>query len=203
MINFNKKTIQITLDSFTEGKVTAGETWNDSAYDKIKLGAELTYSFDGCKYSVKGDVDSTKEDCINLLKEKIPQIIFDEWFEENWTKEFSDFGLDDPKVYDFEEGRTNAVKGIGDFVNNCSFDDCYDEVIEQLKEVASKEYEVEIDGVVVSASKESSDLETRLFNLKQQRNIFYSFRCYPRPKSSPYDEEIKEIEEILKKEAIE
>ena len=47
------------------------------------------------------------------------------------------------------------------------------------------------------------DLETRLFNLKQQRNIFYSFRCYPRPKSSPYDEEIKEIEKILKKEVIE
>ena len=43
------------------------------------------------------------------------------------------------------------------------------------------------------------EMKTRLFNLKQMRNIYMSFRCYPRPKSSPYDEEIKELEEKVKK----
>ena len=40
--------------------------------------------------------------------------------------------------------------------------------------------------------------ETKLFNLKQMRNQYFSFRCYPRPKTSPYDEEIKELEKKLK-----
>lgn len=36
--------------------------------------------------------------------------------------------------------------------------------------------------------------EMRLFNLKQMRAKYYSFRCYPRPKTSPYDEEIEQLE---------
>lgn len=41
------------------------------------------------------------------------------------------------------------------------------------------------------------ELQRRLFNLKQMRSIFYQQRCYPRPKSSPYDVEIRELEEKL------
>lgn len=37
-------------------------------------------------------------------------------------------------------------------------------------------------------------LEARLFNLKQQRAIYFSYRCYPRPKTSPYDKEIAKLE---------
>lgn len=42
------------------------------------------------------------------------------------------------------------------------------------------------------------EMKRRLFNLKQMRNFFYSQRCYPRPKKSPYDGEIKKLEEKLK-----
>ena len=45
----------------------------------------------------------------------------------------------------------------------------------------------------------ASSEETRLFNLKQMRNQYFSFRCYPRPKTSPYDGEIDELEKKLKK----
>lgn len=38
------------------------------------------------------------------------------------------------------------------------------------------------------------EMEIRLFNLKQMRNQYMSFRCYPRPKTSPYDKEIKTLE---------
>lgn len=44
----------------------------------------------------------------------------------------------------------------------------------------------------------NKEMHRRLFNLRQMRNIYYSQRCYPRPKSSPYDAEIKELEEKLK-----
>lgn len=37
-------------------------------------------------------------------------------------------------------------------------------------------------------------LEIRLSHLKQMRSEFYRFRHYPRPKTSPYDKEIEEIE---------
>ena len=47
----------------------------------------------------------------------------------------------------------------------------------------------------------SSD-EIRLFNLKQMRNQYFSFRCYPRPKTSPYDKEIDELEKKLKEEQV-
>lgn len=41
------------------------------------------------------------------------------------------------------------------------------------------------------------EMQRRLFNLKQMRNTYYSYRCYPRPKCSPFDEEIRELEEKL------
>ena len=43
-------------------------------------------------------------------------------------------------------------------------------------------------------------LEARLFNLKQMRNeyLFKWARCTPRPKTTPYDKEIRELEELLK-----
>jgi len=37
----------------------------------------------------------------------------------------------------------------------------------------------------------------RLFNLKQMRSNYLCFRCYPRPKTSPYDQEIAELEKQL------
>lgn len=43
-----------------------------------------------------------------------------------------------------------------------------------------------------------NDLETKLFNLKQMRSIYYQFGHKPRPKTSPYDEEIAELEKQLK-----
>ena len=41
------------------------------------------------------------------------------------------------------------------------------------------------------------EMQRRLFNLKQMRNTFYSYKCYPRPKCSPFDKEIRELEEKL------
>ena len=52
------------------------------------------------------------------------------------------------------------------------------------------------DGNEAEMNKE--EMQRRLFNLKQMRNTYYSYRCYPRPKSSPYDAEIRELEEKLK-----
>ena len=42
-------------------------------------------------------------------------------------------------------------------------------------------------------------LETRLFNLKQMKNeyLFKWARCTPRPKHTPYDAEIENLERIL------
>jgi len=42
------------------------------------------------------------------------------------------------------------------------------------------------------------EMQRRLFNLKQMRNTYYSYRCYPRPKCSPFDKEIRELKEKLK-----
>lgn len=39
--------------------------------------------------------------------------------------------------------------------------------------------------------------EIRLSQLKTMRNIYYQQKCYPRPKSSPYDNEIEELEKII------
>lgn len=41
------------------------------------------------------------------------------------------------------------------------------------------------------------EMQRRLFNLKQMRNTYYSYRCYPRPKCSPFDKEIRELEKKL------
>ena len=42
--------------------------------------------------------------------------------------------------------------------------------------------------------------EIRLSHLKMMRNNFYMQRAYPRPKTSPYDEEIKELEMKMRSE---
>lgn len=40
--------------------------------------------------------------------------------------------------------------------------------------------------------------EVKLSQLKMMRSNFYMQRAYPRPKSSPYDEEIEELEKKIK-----
>lgn len=44
---------------------------------------------------------------------------------------------------------------------------------------------------------DKENLEIRLLNLKLMRSKYYSYRCYPRPKTSPYDAEIEELERKL------
>ena len=52
-------------------------------------------------------------------------------------------------------------------------------------------------GLEMNPEMNQEEMQRRLFNLKQMRNIFYSQRCYPRPKNNPYDAEIRELEEKL------
>ena len=135
--------IEIVITEFEEGTTFLADEnpiVNDRDYcEVLTTPSTLKYEVNGCKNITNGH--NSKEE---LIKQIIPQTIFQEWFEENWSKEFSDFEISAPSVYDFEEDDFFTVSSIDNFVNNCKHDDCYEEYIAKLQEIAEKEFKVEV-----------------------------------------------------------
>ena len=135
--------MELKIVNFKKGVTTAGDSWNDSAYDAIETPSELTYEFDGCK-SRLSEIRATKEE---LIEKAIRTESWNTWFYdmEGEDKTFQEVGLVSP-VLETEEGEFE-VDGVGDFINNgkgyCpkSF---YNEVKEQLLEIALNAVEITV-----------------------------------------------------------
>ena len=130
---------------FKRGVTTAGDTWNDSAYDTIETPSELTYEFDGCN-SRFSEIRATKED---LIAKAIKVESWNTWFYEmeGEYKTFQEVGLESPMVFVPEEDNELPVEEIGDFINNCKgycSKSCYEEVKEQLLEIALNAVEITV-----------------------------------------------------------
>ena len=134
----------LKLLKFEKGVTTAGDTWNDSAYDTIKTPSALTYEFDGCD-SRCSDFGATKEE---LIAKAIKVESWNTWFYEmeGEYKTFKEVGLESPMVFVPEEGEI-PVDSIGDFINNgkgyCP-KSYYEEVQEQLLEIALNAVEITV-----------------------------------------------------------
>ena len=137
--------MELKVLKFEKGVTTAGDTWNDSAYDTIETPSELTYEFDGCN-SRCSEIGATKED---LIMKAIKVESWNTWFYEmeGEYKTFQEVGLESPMVFVPEEDCEISVDSIGDFINNgkgyCpkSF---YHEVKEQLLEIALNAVEITV-----------------------------------------------------------
>lgn len=53
------------------------------------------------------------------------------------------------------------------------------------------------DMVIVTFSAETIEMIGRLWDLESMQRQYMEFRCYPRPKSTPYDAEITELKRLL------
>ena len=141
----NGNNIELKVLKFEKGVTTAGDTWNDSAYDTIETPSELTYEFDGCN-SRCSEIRATKED---LIAKSIKIESWNEWFYEleGEYKTFHEVGLESPMVFVPEEDCEIPVDSIGDFINNgkgyCS-KSLYEEVKEQLLEIALNAVEITV-----------------------------------------------------------
>ena len=137
--------MELKVVKFEKGVTTAGDTWNDSAYDTIKTPSELTYEFDGCN-SRCSEIGATKEE---LIAKAIKTESWNTWFYEmeGEYKTFQEAGLESPMVFVPEEDCEITVDGIGDFINNgrgyCS-KSFYQEVKEQLLEIALNTVEITV-----------------------------------------------------------
>ena len=137
--------MELKVLKFEKGVTTAGDTWNDSAYDTIETPSELTYEFDGCN-SRCSEIGATKED---LIMKAIKVESWNTWFYEmeGEYKTFQEVGLENPMVFVPEEDNELPVEEIGDFINNCkgycskSF---YNEVKEQLLAIALNTVEITV-----------------------------------------------------------
>lgn len=137
--------MQLKVLKFKRGVTTAGDTWNDSAYDTIETPSELTYEFDGCN-SRCSDFGATKEE---LIVKAIKVESWNTWFYEmeGEYKTFQEVGLESPMVFVPEEDCEIPVDSIGDFINNgksyCpkSF---YQQVKEQLLAIALNAVEITV-----------------------------------------------------------
>ena len=137
--------MELKVLKFKRGVTTAGDTWNDSAYDTIETPSELTYEFDGCN-SRCSEIRATKEE---LIAKAIKVESWNTWFYEmeGEYKTFQEVGLESPMVFVPEEDCEISVDGIGDFINNgkgyCS--KCfYNDVKEQLLEIALNAVEITV-----------------------------------------------------------
>ena len=137
--------MELKVLKFEKGVTTAGDTWNDSAYDTIETPSELTYEFNGCN-SRCSDFGATKEE---LIAKAIKVGSWNTWFYEmeGEYKTFQEVGLESPMVFVPERDCEIPVDSIGDFINNgkgyCpkSF---YNEVEEQLLEIALNAVEITV-----------------------------------------------------------
>ena len=137
--------MELKVLNFKKGVTTAGDTWNESAYDTIETPSELTYEFNGCN-SRCSEIGATKED---LIAKAIKVESWNTWFYEmeGEYKTFQEVGLESPMVFVPEEDCEIPVDSIGDFINNgkgyCS-KSCYEEVKEQLLEIALNAVEITV-----------------------------------------------------------
>ena len=176
---------------FKRGVTTAGDTWNDSAYDTIETPSELTYEFDGCN-SRFSEIRATKED---LIAKAIKVESWNTWFYEmeGEYKTFQEVGLESPMVFVPEEDNELPVEEIGDFINNCkgycskSF---YEEVKEQLLEIA-------LNAVEITVMDENGEDITSQFS--SQRSDKMSMRIYFNDGDYEIDNTIQFIIEIIEK----
>ena len=137
--------MELKVLNFKKGVTTAGDTWNDSAYDTIETPSELTYEFDGCN-SRCSEIRATKED---LIMKAIKVESWNTWFYEmeGEYKTFKEVGLESPMVFVPEEDCDLPVEEIGDFINNCKgycSKSLYNEVKEQLLAIALKAVEITV-----------------------------------------------------------
>ena len=170
--------MELKVLKFEKGVTTAGDTWNDSAYDTIETPSELTYEFDGCN-SRCSEIGATKED---LIMKAIKVESWNTWFYEmgGEYKTFQEVGLESPMVFVPEEDCEISVDGIGDFINNgkgyCS--KCfYEEVKEQLLEIA-------LNAVEITVIDENGEDITSQFS--SQRSDKMSMRIY-------FNDEIEDV----------
>ena len=162
--------MELKVLKFEKGVTTAGDTWNDSAYDTIETPSELTYEFDGCN-SRCSEIGATKEE---LIRKTIKVESWNTWFYEmeGEYKTFKEVGLESPMVFVPEEDCEIPVDGIGDFINNgkgfCpkSF---YNEVKEQLLAIA-------LNAVEITVMDENGEDITSQFS--SQRSNKMSMRIY-------------------------
>ena len=137
--------MELKILNFKKGVTTAGDTWNESAYDTIETPSELTYEFDGCD-SRCSKIRATKED---LIANAIKIESWNTWFYEmeGEYKTFQEVGLESPMVFVPEEDCEITVDEIGDFINNgkglCP-KSLYDKVKEQLLEIALNAVEITV-----------------------------------------------------------
>ena len=137
--------MKMNIKTYKKSVTTAGDTWNDSAYDTIETPSELTYEFDGREYHCS-DFGATKED---LIAKAIKLESWNTWFYEmeGEDKTFQEVGLESPMVFVPGEDCELSVDGIGDFINNgkglCP-KTMYLEVKEQLLEIALNAVEITV-----------------------------------------------------------
>ena len=137
--------MELKILNFKKGVTTAGDTWNDSAYDTIETPSELTYEFDGREKRCS-EIGATKEE---LIAKAIKTESWNTWFYEmeGEDKTFQEVGLESPMVFVPEEDCEISVDGIGDFINNgkglCP-KSLYDKVKEQLLEIALNAVEITV-----------------------------------------------------------
>ena len=166
----NNNNMELKILNFKKGVTTAGDTWNDSAYDTIETPSELTYEFDGCE-SHCSEIGATKEE---LIAKAIKTESWNTWFYEmeGEYKTFQEVGLESPMVFVPEEDCEIAVDGIGDFINNgkglCP-KSLYDKVKEQLLEIA-------LNAVEITVMDENGEDITSQFS--SQRSDKMSMRIY-------------------------
>lgn len=137
--------MELKIVKYEKGVTTAGDAWNDSAYDTIKTPSELTYEFDGREKSCS-DFGATKDE---LIAKAIKAESWNTWFYEmeGEDKTFQEVSLESPMVFVPEEDCEVSVDGIGDFINNgkglCP-KSIYDNVKEQLFEIALNAVEITV-----------------------------------------------------------
>lgn len=137
--------MELKVLNYNKGVTTAGDTWNDSAYDAIETPSKLRYEFDGCK-SRCSEIGATKEE---LIAKAIKVESWNTWFYEmeGEYKTFQEVGLESPMVFVPEEDCEISVDGIGDFINNgkglCP-KSLYDNVKEQLLAIALNAVEITV-----------------------------------------------------------
>ena len=137
--------MKMNIKTYKKSVTTAGDNWNDSAYDTVETPSELTYEFDGCE-SHCSDFGATKE---KLIAKAIKVESWNTWFYEmeGEYKTFQEVGLESPMVFVPEEDCEISVDGIGDFINNgkglCP-KSLYDKVKDQLLEIALNAVEITV-----------------------------------------------------------
>ena len=186
--------MELKIVNFKKGVTTAGDTWNDSAYDTIETPSEITYEFDGREYHCS-DFGATKEE---LIAKAIKTESWDTWFYEmeGEYKTFQEVGLESPMVFVPEEDCEISVDGIGDFINNgkglCQ-KSLYDKVKEQLLEIALNAVEITVvdeygeDITSQFSSQRSDKMSMRIYFNEEIEDVNVSDEVSTTTSTFPYD----------------